>query len=168
MGPPAPAGPDPAPDPKPAPHMSYSEILPDPDRHEELYEDTPTKRLLAWLVDFVIIAVLCALLLPFTFFTGIFFFPVMMMVIGFAYRVITLARGSATWGMRLMSMELRTMQGHRFDLPTAFLHTLGYSVSFAVFPLQIVSIVLMLTSSRRQGLTDHIMGTVPMNKMTLY
>lgn len=148
--------------------MSYSDLLPDPDRHEELYADTPTKRLLAWLVDMVIVALMSALVLPFTFFAGIFFFPMLMMVIGFAYRTVTLATGSATWGMRLMSMELRTMQGHKFDLPTAFLHTLGYSVSLAVFPLQIVSIVLMLTSARRQGLTDHIMGTVPMNKMTLY
>ena len=144
--------------------MSYSEILPDPDHHEELYADTPTKRLLAWLVDFVIIAVLCALILPFTFFTGILFFPVMMMVIGFAYRVITLARGSATWGMRLMAVEFRNANGQRLSLSEAFLHTLGYSISLSVFPLQIVSVVLMLSTARAQGLTDHLLGTTALNR----
>lgn len=148
--------------------MSFIDNLPDPDRYEEVYADTPSKRLFAWLVDMVIVALLSALVVPFTFFTGIFFFPALMMVIGFAYRVITLTRGSATWGMRLMSMELRTANGQRFDLGTAFLHTFGYSVSLAVFPLQIVSIVLMLTSARRQGLTDHFLGTVPMNKLSIY
>ncbi|MEC9198759.1 MAG: RDD family protein [Pseudomonadota bacterium] len=148
--------------------MSYYDTLPDPDRHEDIYADTPGKRLLAWIVDMVAIALLCALVLPFTAFTGIFFFPFLMMVVGFAYRTVTLARGSATWGMRLMGMEIRTLQGQRLDLGTAFLHTLGYNVSLAVFPLQVISIVLMLTSARRQGLTDHIIGTAPVNRMAVY
>ncbi|MGJ8558402.1 MAG: RDD family protein, partial [Sulfitobacter geojensis] len=41
---------------------------------------------------------------------------------------------------------------------------LGYSVSFAIPVLQLISIVLMLTSARRQGLTDMVLGTVALNK----
>ncbi len=138
--------------------------IPDPASQPEFYADVPTKRLLAWLVDTVIVIAICLIIIPFTAFTGIFFFPLLMLVVGFAYRVVTIARGSATWGMRLLAIEFRTLQGQRFDLPLAFVHTLGYSLSCALMPLQIVSIVLMLTTARGQGLTDHVLGTVAVNR----
>jgi hypothetical protein len=85
-------------------------------------------------------------------------------VVSFCYRVVTLARGSATWGMRFMSIELRTRHDALFDLPTAVLHTLGYSLSVGMFIIQIASMVLMLTTERRQGLTDLVLGTVALNR----
>ena len=99
--------------------------IPDPQFQPEFYADVPTKRLMAWVVDTVLVLVLCLLVLPFTAFTGIFFFPLLFLTLSFAYRVVTIARGSATWGMRLTSIEFRTVQGDRFDLQMAFLHTLG-------------------------------------------
>ena len=145
--------------------MTYSDFrLPDPQTQPEFYADVPTKRLIAWLVDFVLIAVICVLILPFTAFTGILFFPVLMLVIGFAYRVVTLTTSSATWGMRLMGLEFRSQHGDRFDLGAAFLHTLGYSFSVAMPILQVISIALMLTSARGQGVTDQVMGSVEINR----
>ena len=141
--------------------------LPDPETQAHFYENVPAKRLLAWIVDAVLIFLVCLAVLPFTAFTGVFFFPFLMLVVGFAYRVVTLAAGSATWGMRLFAIEFRTAQGERFDLGTAFLHTLGYSVSIAIPILQVISIVLMLTTARGQGLTDHVLGTVAMNRRSL-
>ena len=38
----------------------------------------------------------------------------------------------------------------------------------AIFPLQLVSIVLMLISDRKQGLTDHLLGTVALNRSAGY
>jgi uncharacterized RDD family membrane protein YckC len=137
--------------------------LPDPEISPELYADVPLKRFLAWIVDFIVIAVLTAIVLPFTFFTGLFFLPVLFLFVGFLYRWATIASGSATWGMRLAAIELRDAAGARLDSGTAFLHTLGYTVSVSVFPLQLVSIVLMLVSDRRQGLTDHVLGTAALN-----
>ncbi len=137
--------------------------LPDPDYQPEFYANVAPKRFVAWVVDSILIVLLTLLALPLTAFLGIFFFPVMMLVLGFAYRVVTLANGSATWGMRLMAIELRRWDGHRFDLEAAFLHTLGYSISIAITPLQVVSVVLMLTSSRGQGLTDHMIGSAALN-----
>ncbi len=134
--------------------------LPDPDRQPQFYHGIPSKRLLAWVIDMVLIIALCAIILPFTAFTGIFFFPFLVMVVGFAYRVITLTGGSATFGMRFAAIELRTQNGERFDLSTAFLHTLGYTVSISLPVLQVISIVLMMTNARAQGLTDHVLGTV--------
>ncbi len=87
-----------------------------------------------------------------------------MAVVGFIYRVVTLASGSATWGMRLVSIEMRRQTGDLFDLATALLHTTGFYVSFAFPLLQLVSVILMLTSSRSQGLTDLVMGTVALNR----
>ncbi|MGH1446099.1 MAG: RDD family protein [Cognatishimia sp.] len=142
--------------------------LPDPVSQPEFYADVPMKRFLSWIADMVLIGILCVLILPFTAFTGIFFFPFLIMVVGFAYRVITLTNGSATLGMRFFGIEFRTQHGDRFDLGTAFMHTLGYSVSFTFFVLQIISIVLMMTSSRSQGLTDHVLGSVAINKAARY
>ncbi|WP_224823597.1 RDD family protein [Cognatishimia sp. MH4019] len=138
--------------------------LPDPHYQAEFYADTPVKRLIAWIVDaFVIFAMTFAVSLL-TLGIGFFLFFGIFMVLGFAYRVITLANGSATWGMRLVAIELRTADGARFSLLPAFLHTLGYSVSIGMPLLQLVSIVLMLTTERRQGLTDMVLGTVAINR----
>lgn len=147
--------------------MTYTDALPDPDHQAEFYADTVMKRFLAWIVDAIMIAVLTVLVLPFTAFTGIFFFPALMLVLGFIYRVTTLTGRSATWGMRLFAVEFRDRTGKRFDLATAFLHTAGYSISMAMAPLQLISIILMLVSSRKQGLTDHILGTVAVNGRAL-
>lgn len=138
--------------------------LPDPDTAPEFYADVPLKRFIAWVVDAFLIALLTAIAVPLTAFTGLFFLPVLYMIVGFGYRWLTIASRSATPGMRLAAIEFRTASGNRFDGFTAGLHTLGYVVSVSVFPLQIVSIVLMLTSARRQGLTDHLLGTAAINR----
>jgi uncharacterized RDD family membrane protein YckC len=139
-------------------------MTPDPQIQPQFYEGVPAKRLLAWVVDTVVIACLTLAALPFTAFLGLFILPALYLVLGFAYRVATLARGSATWGMRLMAIELRTRDDAPFDLPTAALHTLGYSISLAMPVLQLVSVVMMLGTQRRQGLSDLVLGTVALNR----
>jgi len=139
-------------------------MTPDPDIQPQFYESVPTSRLLAWVIDIIVTTGLVLLILPFTAFTGLFFLPFLFIILGFAYRVVTLSRGSATWGMRLMAIELRTRNDEPFDLPTAFAHTLGYSISVAFAPLQLISIVLILSTERRQGLSDMVLDTVALNK----
>ena len=90
--------------------------LPDPQLRPEFYRDVPMKRLLAWMVDAAITLLACLAALPFTAFTGLFFFPLLFLTVGFAYRTVTIANGSATWGMRLFAVELRRADGSRFDL----------------------------------------------------
>lgn len=137
---------------------------PDPDTHPQFYDGVAVKRLLAWVVDIVVITVICLVLLPFTAFTGLFFFPMMFAVVSFVYRVITLTNGSATWGMWLMAIELRRADDERLDFASAVLHTTGYAISVAMAPVQLVSIVLMATSARAQGLTDMLLGTAALNR----
>lgn len=144
--------------------MTMHTHLPDPELQEEFYADTPMKRLFAWFVDMVLICLICVAILPFTAFTGVFFFPLLLLVIGFIYRVVTIANGSATIGMHLLAIEFRSNTGEKLGLSQAFFHTLGYSFSMGIPILQVVSVILMLTSARRQGLTDMILGTVLINK----
>ncbi|MXQ06968.1 RDD family protein [Alphaproteobacteria bacterium GH1-50] len=138
--------------------------LPDPVTEAEFYADVPTKRLIAWFVDIVLISLLTALVTILSLFTALFILPVVYGVISFVYRWVSLTRRSATPGMRLVALEMRRADGDRFDGPTALMHTAGYFVSVAVFPLQLISIVLMLMSERRQGLTDMVLGTAALNR----
>jgi len=143
------------------PHMSD---LPDPVRQPEFYDGVTSKRLLAWVIDTGVILALTLLAVLFTAFVGLLIFPVLYLVLGFAYRTVCLANGSATLGMRVAAIELRRADGQRFDLPTAFWHTFGYTVSISMPLIQIVSIVLMMTTTYKQGLTDHAIGTTALNK----
>jgi uncharacterized RDD family membrane protein YckC len=138
--------------------------LPDPDHQAEFYADVPTKRALAWCVDAILIAIMTMVVLPFTFFLGLFFLPVLYLTLSFLYRTVSLARHSATPGMRLMAIEFRDRTGAKFDLGTAFLHTLGYTLTIGTLLPQLLSIGLMLTTVRGQGLTDMVLGTVAINK----
>lgn len=138
-------------------------MQPDPDRHAAFYEGVLSKRFLAWVMDMALILILTAMIVPFTAFTALFFLPGLFLVVGFLYRWITLSGRSATWGMRLMNIEFLDRNGQRFDAATAFLHTMGYSLSMAFVIPQILSVALMMISSRGQGLSDHVLGTVAIN-----
>jgi len=143
---------------------AYVSHLPDPAHQPEFYASVPTKRALAWVVDMLVTVVLLLPALVMTAFIGLFFLPFLYMTVGFLYRVVTIASGSATWGMRLMSIELRDAQGARFDFGQAFLHTAGYTFSLVMAPLQLVSALFMCATDRGQGLTDLVMGSVMINR----
>ncbi|SMH55769.1 RDD family protein [Maritimibacter sp. HL-12] len=137
--------------------------LPDPDTQSEFYADVPVKRLIAWVVDALLIFLTAFLIAILTVGLGFFFFGFLILVVAFVYRTVSLANRSATLGMRLVAIEMRTHNGQRFDLATAALHTIAYQVSVSMVVPQIISIVLMLTSARAQGLTDHALGTAALN-----
>mgnify|MGYP000170972395 CR=1 FL=1 len=95
---------------------SQSFALPDPHYQPEFYADVPLKRLIAWVIDTVLIILLVVVIVPFTAFTGLFFLPLLGFVVNFGYRVICLANGSATLGMRLTAIEFRTGDGAKFEM----------------------------------------------------
>ncbi len=138
--------------------------LPDPIRQPEFYDSVPVKRLLAWILDSFIILALSALAVVMTAFIGAFFWVFLYFFVGFGYRVATIATGSASWGMRFAGIELRDAAGRRLSPGLALAHTAGYTVSMMIAPLQVISIVMMLTTARRQGLTDTVLGTVMLNR----
>lgn len=152
----------------PCPYMSvmtvYTWHIPDPDTQPEFYADVPLKRLLAWMIDFVIIGAATLVVVLLTAFVGLFFLPLLFLLTGFFYRILTISQGSATWGMRVMAIEFRTLSGTRFDGGMALAHTAIFTAICAVLPLQLLSMVLIATTRRAQGIPDHILGTVVLNR----
>ncbi|MHA6261628.1 RDD family protein [Arenibacterium sp. CAU 1754] len=142
--------------------------LPDPIRQPQFYDAVPTKRLIAWIVDTVVIVAMCIAFVLMTAFVGLLIWPIAFFVFGFAYRVVTLANSSATLGMRFAGIEFRAADGSRFDLGLAVAHTFGITVSFAFPILQVISVVLMLTNERGQGLSDLFLGTVAVNRRAAF
>lgn len=138
--------------------------LPDPETGAAFYDGVASKRLLAWLVDTVLTVGLVLLAIPLTAFVGLFFLPILWLGVSFVYRTATLARSGATWGMHFTGIELRRQDGQHPDGLTAALHTGAYLAMVMVFPAQLVSILLMLTSARGQGLHDMLLGTAVVNK----
>ncbi|GAA6187322.1 RDD family protein [Litorivita sp. NS0012-18] len=142
----------------------FTHALPDPETQPEFYADVATKRLLAFVIDVLLIGVLTVIAIIFSLFLFTFIAALVYAVISFIYRTMSIANRSATPGMRIMAIEMRTLTGARLSLPMAAAHTLGTTLSFAFFPAQIASIVMMLATARGQGLTDQVIGTVVLNK----
>jgi uncharacterized RDD family membrane protein YckC len=136
----------------------------DPDISPQLFEGVALKRLLAWVIDVIIAFIIAAVLVPFTAFVAVFIWPLFFSVISFLYRALTLGFGGATWGMRIMSIELRRDTGEQIDGITAILHTLGLIFSFMIPIIQLISIVLMATGTKGKSLTDMALGTVMINR----
>ncbi|MFW2587043.1 RDD family protein [Sagittula sp. SSi028] len=137
--------------------------LPDPERQAAFYDGVTVKRGIAWLIDVVLIAIATAIVSAVTI-LGLFFIPMIYLMIGFLYRWVTIAGGSATWGMRVMAIELRNAHGERLGAGLAFMHVLAYSVAMSLMLVQIGSVILMFVDERGRGLGDMLLGTVMLNR----
>ncbi|PJE29934.1 RDD family protein [Pseudooceanicola antarcticus] len=137
--------------------------LPDPAEVPEAYEGVALKRALAWVVDMLVIFLISAVTIPLTFFISAFFLPAVMLVVSFIYRWFTVSGTGSTWGMRLFGIEFRNLDGSRFSSQDALLHVLGYTISLAISPLQLVSVILMCFTPYGQGLTDLALNTTAVN-----
>ena len=142
--------------------------LPDPEADRDFYEGVPTRRLVAWVIDaLVVLAIGVPVGVLFGLFTlgfGFALFPVILGGVSFLYRTATISAASATLGMRFVGIELRRGDGSRFDLFTAALHTAIYMVCFSVIVLQMVSAAAMIGTRYGQGLPDIILGTTAIHR----
>ena len=145
----------------------FAATYPDPVTQGHFYADVPVKRLMAWGIDTMITAFLVALFVPFTGFLALFFLGGLYVVISVLYRWIGLARHSATLGMRVMGIEFRDTQGYAMGGGLALVHTLAYALSVAFVIPQILSVILMATTRRGQGLSDVVLGTVLVNRAAM-
>ena len=141
--------------------------LPDPDLQPGFYDGVTLKRVLAWVIDTLVIGTLTVLFGFATFFVGFFFFPVVFLVLSILYRITTIAAQSATPGMRMVGIEFRNGDGNLFTPGEAALHTIFYLVSLTFFLPQVVSWGMMLMTARRQGLHDVLLGTAAINRPRL-
>ncbi|MEM7471165.1 MAG: RDD family protein, partial [Pseudomonadota bacterium] len=118
--------------------------------------------------DTIIIALMTAVVATLPLFIGWFFFPVLFIFLSFLYRVATISSGSATWGMRLLNIELRNKEGATLETSEAVLHTAAYMVASSFFFPQVISIILMLITERGQGLHDMLCGTAAIRTPSRY
>lgn len=137
---------------------------PDPDLDASFYDGVALKRAVAWLADSVLIGMLVLLALPFTLGLGLFFLPMMWLGIGVIYRAAAIGTWSATPGMRFVAIEFRNRYGAPFTVPEAITHTVIYTTGVIFALIQLISIVLILTGAKRQGVADHAIGSVAINR----
>lgn len=142
--------------------------LPDPVDQPDFYAGIPLKRALAWVIDTLIIGTLAAIVATLPLFIGWFFYPLIFLVLSFCYRTATIASRSATWGMRLMNIELRSRTGQHLDQTEAMMHTGGYLLATTFLLPQLLSILLITINPRHQGLHDLLCGTAAINKPSRY
>lgn len=144
--------------------MTVTNTLPDPVYQSEFYDGIALKRLSAWVLDTIIVTAITLLVGLLTLSLAWIFFAVFFAVINFVYRWLTLRSGSATWGMRIMAMEIRNTQGARLSGGEAALHTLGFVISMTFIPLQLISMALMAFGPSHKGLHDLALGTAAINR----
>jgi uncharacterized RDD family membrane protein YckC len=144
----------------------------DPAANPELFEGVVSRRLVAFLIDFVILAVPVIFAAMFIFAIGIVTFGLGFLLYGLltpamviwaiAYYGLTLgSAASATIGMRIMDIEMRTWYGS----PAYFVLGAVHAVVFWITVSALTPFILLvcLFNERRRCLHDMLVGTVIIN-----
>lgn len=141
---------------------------PDPRRDAQFYDGVGLRRLIAFIIDAAVIAAVAApTLLVFGVMTFGFGFALalpIVLAISVIYRVVSVARWSATPGMRACGVELRGWSGGRLTDGEAAVHTLTYVGCFFFVAPQLVSVALMALTPAGRGLADLAVGAVMINR----
>ena len=138
--------------------------LPDPDYDAVFYDGIPAKRLFAWLIDVVLITAMTLILGLLSFTLLLWIWPIVYFAVSFLYRSLTIAAGSATLGMRMMNIQLRGPTGAKLSPQEAAFHTGAYLIASGFVIIQLISVFLMATGPRHQGLHDLLLGTAAINR----
>lgn len=144
----------------------------DPDTQPELFEGVLSKRIVAFVVDALIIVALMlpAMLIVFvigiiTFGIGWLLYPALFALVALGYVGFTLGGpASATIGMRMAGLEMRTWSGAPMFTLLAIMHALLFWFSMGLTPL---ILLVGLFTRRRQLLHDLLLGTVVVNSWPL-
>ncbi len=141
----------------------------DPAVHPDLFAEILPRRLLAFAVDAVIVIVgtipafvAVAVLGVLTLGLGWLLFPFVFAIVGLGYLALTLGGSeSATIGMRMAGLEMRTLGGERMYPLLAVLHGLTFWISVGL--LTPLILIVGLLSNRARLLHDMLLGVVLMN-----
>jgi uncharacterized RDD family membrane protein YckC len=147
----------------------------DPAANPELFADVLPRRVVAFVIDLVILAIPVALAAVFIFAAGVitlgfgFFLyillPPAMVIWGLAYYGLTLGSAhSATVGMRVMDLEMRTWYG----APAYFVLGAVHAVLFWISVSALTPLILLVGffNERRRLLHDILLGAVIINNET--
>ncbi len=140
--------------------------LPDPVYDAAYYDGVVPKRAFAWLIDAGLVLVAMVILSVTS--AGIFFVlwvPVHLAV-AFLYRWLTISARSATFGMRVMNIELCSNRGTPLTRAEAAVHTASFLLCVSFFLPQLLSIAMMLGRPLNRGIPDELVRTVMINRST--
>jgi len=144
----------------------------DPAANPELFEDVPARRVIAFLIDFFILAVPLFFLGIFIFVFGVFtlglgfllygLMPIIATIWALAYYGLTLGGPrSATIGMRVMDIEMRTWYGAPAYFVLGAVHAIAFWISISV--LTPLVLIVCFFNERRRLLHDMVVGTIVIN-----
>ena len=141
--------------------------------HPELFNELLPKRLLAFAIDAVIVlvAMVPASLAVFilgilTLSLGWLLYPFVFAIVALGYLALTLGSSeSATIGMRMAGIEMRTLGGERMYPLLAVLQGLMFWVLIGLLTPLILVVGLM--SNRSRLLHDMLLGTIMLNSAEL-
>lgn len=142
------------------------EVLPPPGAPVfgiERFEGVLSRRIVAFILDCILIGLLTIPFLVLSFFLAVLTFGLLVIPIGgvltfFYFTLFTGGAKSATPGMRLMGIELRDLGGGRPDLLQAGARTLVFMASNTVLPVIICAVALF--DLRRRTIHDMLTSTV--------
>ncbi|MBI3435611.1 MAG: RDD family protein [Proteobacteria bacterium] len=148
----------------------------DPAANPELFEGVLARRVVAFGVDLLIIAVPILFLALFIFMFGLvtlglgwwllwpLFVPAVVIWILSYYGMTLGGPASATVGMRAMELEMRTWYGAPCYFVLGAVHTVGFWMTVSV--LSPLILVVAFFNDRRRLLHDILLGTVVVNNAT--
>ena len=140
--------------------------LPDPQYDTAFYDGVLPKRLFAWVIDAALIFGTLFVISLFTLGIGFFLWVPLHLALAFFYRWTTITNGGATFGMRVMSIQLVSRRGTPLTRGEAAAHTALFLLGASVLIVQAASIASMLLSDRGRSLGDHVTGAVMLNRAT--
>lgn len=145
--------------------------IPDPETDPQFYDGVPLRRLIAFLLDSLVILILWFVVLVIfgivTAMTAGLAAPLMLLALagtGLFYRWMMLSQRSATLGMMALGIEVRDRRGEKCESGTAFLHSFAFLATLYFLPLAIIGWILMASSPHRRALHDTMLGTVVINR----
>jgi uncharacterized RDD family membrane protein YckC len=144
----------------------------DPTANPELFEGVVARRIVAFLIDFLILSIPVVFVSMFIFVAGVVTFGLGFLLYGLlwpgmviwaiVYYGMTLGgAASATIGMRFMDIEMRTWYGSPAYFVLAAVHAVVFWITVsATTPLVLI---VCLFNTRRRCLHDFLVGTVVIN-----
>ncbi len=141
----------------------------DPETQPELFDGILSKRIVAFIIDAILIVLLMVPAALMIFILGIItigiawlLYPALFAIVALGYVALTLGgRASATPGMGMVGVEMRTWNGQRMFPLLAIMHALIFWFSCGI--LTPLILLVGLFTRRRQLLHDLLLGVVALN-----
>lgn len=149
---------------------SQIDFRPDPMTDRSLYDGVRTRRLMAFLLDVVFVAMLTFAAGVVVFFLGVLtlglgwlLYAILWPLMALVYCAFTLGGpNSATIGMRAFGLEMRQLDGAPMTPVLAAIHSILFYASVTILTPFVV--LFSLIADRKRLLHDLLLGTVVVNR----